>query len=46
MYILKIWVSNVDGLSKNGFVGLEEINNMLCNDNVVILYKSSKYFIG
>lgn len=38
MYILKIWVSNVDGLSKNGFVGLEEINNMLYIDNVVILY--------
>lgn len=36
MYILKIWVSNVDGLSKNGFVGSEETNNMSYIDNAAI----------
>lgn len=46
MYILKIWVSNVDGLSKNGFVGSEETNNMSCNDNAAISHKSSKHSIG
>lgn len=36
MYILKFWVSNVDGLSKNGFVGSEETNNMSYIDNAAI----------